>query len=362
MSHRAVLGRVGAVLIVVGLVDVGFMLYCVANGIAYASSLNVLALAAGVALRRGSLGVARIAAHSAAGLVGALFAGLLVAPFLVPARLVREALEAASPPMLVAWGLSLTLPVLALWVYRQLTSDAVRSALDHGIAARRSMAVGALVVGATAIVVSFSLTPSESGTGGAARVPLSASAAPDAAAPEAAARKPTAPNARAPQAASESADSASEPDLMGAPPLVRAHHSFKKGDYRAAIAHYDAALSTDSSNTEALYWRGMAYHRLGRLDLAIADMDACMALGEDNINVYIQADRILMRTREWPRIIDMWTKFIARHPDSATAYAERSGARQRNGDLEGALSDAGEACTLGSRESCQWHARVLSRR
>jgi hypothetical protein len=48
----AVVRRVGAVLIVLGLLDIGLAMYCIANEIAYSSSLNIFAVIAGVFLRR----------------------------------------------------------------------------------------------------------------------------------------------------------------------------------------------------------------------------------------------------------------------------------------------------------------------
>lgn len=57
-EHRAVLKRVGLVLVAVGLADVAVMIYCIATRQSYSSSINVFAVAAGVFLIRGSLAAA----------------------------------------------------------------------------------------------------------------------------------------------------------------------------------------------------------------------------------------------------------------------------------------------------------------
>jgi hypothetical protein len=49
-DHLQIMRRVGKVLIVVGLIDIGFMVYCIANRMGYSSSLNIFALAGGIFL------------------------------------------------------------------------------------------------------------------------------------------------------------------------------------------------------------------------------------------------------------------------------------------------------------------------
>src|SRR5262245_7296349 len=153
-GERAVVRRVGVVLMVVGLADVAFMVYCVANGISYSSSLNLFALIAGVFLYRGSLTAARVSAHAAALLAGGTLVGLLVAPFLVPVRLVLVGFKTAPASSALGWILALVVPMLSLWVVRQLTSDAVTDAMDTPLRASYSLLAGALLMLVLTFVVS----------------------------------------------------------------------------------------------------------------------------------------------------------------------------------------------------------------
>jgi hypothetical protein len=57
--------------------------------------------------------------------------------------------------------------------------------------------------------------------------------------------------------------------------------------------------------------------RAGR-SIALNDLNVCIERGDPNINVYIQADSVLMQSGEWARIIDMWTAFIDRNPESGS--------------------------------------------
>lgn len=59
-SHLFILKRIGWVLLVIRLVDIGVMVYCIANGFAYSSSLNIFAVVGGAFLIRGSLRAASI--------------------------------------------------------------------------------------------------------------------------------------------------------------------------------------------------------------------------------------------------------------------------------------------------------------
>jgi len=61
-SHLFILKRIGWVLLVIGLVDIGVMVYCIANGFAYSSSLNIFAVVGGAFLVRGSLYDCRVCA------------------------------------------------------------------------------------------------------------------------------------------------------------------------------------------------------------------------------------------------------------------------------------------------------------
>jgi hypothetical protein len=52
-EYTGILKRVGTVLVVVGLLDVGVMVYCILNKVPYGSSFNIFAVIAGVLLIRG---------------------------------------------------------------------------------------------------------------------------------------------------------------------------------------------------------------------------------------------------------------------------------------------------------------------
>ena len=83
-SHLPILKRAGAVLLVVGLIDVAVMIYCIINSVSYSSSFNILAVAAGIFLLRGNLRAASIIRWIAVFMFSAFSGLLLVWPFMQP--------------------------------------------------------------------------------------------------------------------------------------------------------------------------------------------------------------------------------------------------------------------------------------
>ena len=83
-AYRLILKRAGFVLVAVGLIDIGWMVYCIVNRISYSSSLNLFAVIAGVLLIRGGLRTAGIVRWLALFAVSALVTVAVVLPFSQP--------------------------------------------------------------------------------------------------------------------------------------------------------------------------------------------------------------------------------------------------------------------------------------
>lgn len=126
-DYRAILKRVGIVLIVVGALDIGVMIYCIANRIAYSSSFNIFAIIAGLFLYRGNLTSARVIAWFAAGYF-TCFAVLLLVAFVAPPDLWLT--EFRLHPFLLCGELLEIVAVIVVpaWVYRELRSVPVLQA------------------------------------------------------------------------------------------------------------------------------------------------------------------------------------------------------------------------------------------
>ena len=64
----------------------------------------------------------------------------------------------------------------------------------------------------------------------------------------------------------------------------------------------------NSQDTEAYYWRGVAYSRLGRLDLAVADLEKAIELNPHHFDSYLALDDTLFQKLELDRIIEHWNR------------------------------------------------------
>lgn len=66
--------------------------------------------------------------------------------------------------------------------------------------------------------------------------------------------------------------------------LVRGSSHYKRAAYDLAVADLDACLALDAGSTEALYYRGMALSRQGLHERAIADYSQVLAADPSHVN------------------------------------------------------------------------------
>jgi hypothetical protein len=127
-NYRAILKRVGIVLIAVGILDIAYMVYCISQGQSYSSTLNILAVVAGVFLFRGSLRAVLLITWFAAFMLSYLVSDFILLPFLKPAEL--WAIEFRLDAIALCRSLLLTITLIGLhfWIYTQLRAAPVVSA------------------------------------------------------------------------------------------------------------------------------------------------------------------------------------------------------------------------------------------
>jgi len=129
LAYLSILRRVGVVLIVVGVIDVGWMIYCVVHSIRYSSSFNIFAIIAGIFLMRGSLRAAALISRFVAFMLAGFLGMVLLWPVFLPPGLALAALRIyplrfLTSPAFVAFVLG-----LLFWVLRQLRREAVLEAI-----------------------------------------------------------------------------------------------------------------------------------------------------------------------------------------------------------------------------------------
>lgn len=123
-----ILKKVGKVLIAVGLVDIGVMIYCIANGISYSSSLNIFAVIAGIFLMRGSLRAVAIVTWFATFLLSGFICVTMLWPFFQPIDLTFLQLKLNPASFLTSLAIGILLLGLLYWVVRELRQESVLDA------------------------------------------------------------------------------------------------------------------------------------------------------------------------------------------------------------------------------------------
>jgi len=130
-EHEAILKKVGIALIVVGLLDISFMVYCIINEISYSSSFNIFAVIAGILLYRGGLKTAKVVTFFSAffltGIGGVIFIfPLFIPPDLLLTQIKLNPLSSAGYFVFVLFFL-----IFLTWVLKSLTTPAIHEAMDN---------------------------------------------------------------------------------------------------------------------------------------------------------------------------------------------------------------------------------------
>ena len=130
-EHEAILKKVGTALIVVGLLDISFMVYCIVNKISYSSSFNIFAVIAGILLYRGGLKTAKVVTFFSAffltGMVGVIF----VFPLFTPPDLLFTQIKLNPLSSAGYFVFALFFLLFLTWVLKSLTAPAIHEAMDN---------------------------------------------------------------------------------------------------------------------------------------------------------------------------------------------------------------------------------------
>ena len=156
-AQSIILRRGGLALVMLGLIDIGFMIYCIASHTGYVSSFNIFAVVAGIFLLRGSLRAAQIVSWFAALLISAFIGMLVFSPLLFPPGLIAAYLKLRTAFVLPGLAAGIVIIALLVWVYRSLTAAPVVNAMEQkGIVSRalwRRPSTGFWVGGCLAVLL-----------------------------------------------------------------------------------------------------------------------------------------------------------------------------------------------------------------
>ena len=127
-DHLPLLKRAGLTLVIVGFLDIGLMIYAIANSVSYSSSLNVFAVVAGVFLWRGNLRAASAVRWLALFFLAALLSVSLLSPLLLPLGLIATYVQVSPVAFMRSLGVFAVALLLFGWLAKQLSAEPIKAA------------------------------------------------------------------------------------------------------------------------------------------------------------------------------------------------------------------------------------------
>ncbi|MCF1458538.1 MAG: hypothetical protein LPH21_13550 [Shewanella sp.] len=151
-TSEQILKKVGIALLVVGLIDIGVMIYCITNKISYSSSFNIFAVIAGILLIRGSIRTARVVTFFGAFMLAGFLGFLVIFPFMEPLELKIIAFRLSPVSTIMSYAFMFVAIGFVYWVYRSLSSEPVMAArkeagLSYGVPKLAFSLGGLLIIG-----------------------------------------------------------------------------------------------------------------------------------------------------------------------------------------------------------------------
>jgi len=138
-NYRAVLRRVGGVLVMVGLFDIAWMIYCIVHKISYSSGLNLFAVIAGILLMRGSLRTAEGVRWFGTFFLSACMAMLVAWPAIEPVNLALTTIRLNPGAFLAGAAIMVVFVAWLYWTLRELGSEPVQAAINAAGVKHRDM-------------------------------------------------------------------------------------------------------------------------------------------------------------------------------------------------------------------------------
>ena len=125
--------KVGIALLVIGILDIGYMIYSIFNGFSYTSSFNIFAVVASIFLIRGNLIAALITRFFVTFFAAVVFGIVILYFYLMPIDLIMVQIKLQSTLMLSAALILSCVIAILIWMCIQFsTSESIQAFIDGG--------------------------------------------------------------------------------------------------------------------------------------------------------------------------------------------------------------------------------------
>ena len=133
----------------------------------------------------------------------------------------------------------------------------------------------------------------------------------------------------------------------------------EKGQFEQAIKELSIQISSEKDNLEAIYLRGIAFRKLGKLDASLKDFDKAVSINPKNPDLF--SDRAIvyhLMNRGEEAMQDMNVS-VAMDAENAFRYSCRAYMREMLKDTNGAMEDYNKAISLDPGDEVSLNNRGL---
>jgi hypothetical protein len=123
--------KAGIILLIIGIIDIGVMIYCIANKISYSSSFNIFAVIAGVLLIKGGVKTAHIVRWFSAFFVIVFIGMIFLFPITMPIQLLATQIKLNPIGTLGSYAFLLVSIGVLIWIYKQLSTPGALAILGQ---------------------------------------------------------------------------------------------------------------------------------------------------------------------------------------------------------------------------------------
>jgi tetratricopeptide (TPR) repeat protein len=136
-----------------------------------------------------------------------------------------------------------------------------------------------------------------------------------------------------------------------------------KGDNQAAIQWFNKAIGSpdlsDKDRARTYYNRGLAYRRLGRLQMAVADYTQAIHRDPTNADALNNRAFVYIKLKLYHGAVRDSTRAIAINPNQANYHVNRALAFRQLGLYPQALTDINQAIRLNPGRAMSYYTRAI---
>jgi lipoprotein NlpI len=134
-------------------------------------------------------------------------------------------------------------------------------------------------------------------------------------------------------------------------------------EYQKAVEHFSAAIAKDPKNYEAYWFRGAAYDKLGRLDVALVDCDKALELMPEAAGVFNVRGAVQFKRGKFKESLDDFDKYLQAFPKEKAGHWQRGITCYYAGRYEEGYKqfEAYEKVDTNDVENAVWHYLCLAK-